>query len=138
MRERCNNPTHMSYKNYGGRGVAICERWDKFENFFADMGERPSPKHSLDRIDNDGNYEPNNCRWATRSQQNGNRQHTKRFAWAGQQMAPVEIYRDSKPNISFRAFLYRLSRGRPVEQALNNRQWQRWGYKYGTQVKRQS
>ena len=68
--QRCTNPKNVSFNNYGGRGITVCERWLKFENFLADMGRRPSAKHSLDRYpDNDGNYEPSNCRWATAKQQ---------------------------------------------------------------------
>ena len=73
MRQRCSLPNHRAWKDYGGRGVTVCERWlNSFENFFADMGMKPSPKHSIDRVNNDGNYEPNNCRWATKSEQRRN------------------------------------------------------------------
>ena len=74
MKDRCKNPTNPEWKNYGGRGITVCERWrESFENFLADMGLRPSSELSLDRIDNDGNYEAGNCRWATKSEQTYNR-----------------------------------------------------------------
>jgi len=73
MRDRCENPKNVGFKYYGGRGIVVCERWSKYENFLADMGRKPSPKHSLDRIDVDQNYFKENCRWATRDEQNNNR-----------------------------------------------------------------
>lgn len=73
MRLRCENPKASCYRNYGGRGITVCDRWLDFWNFVADMGTKPSEDHSLDRINNDGNYEPSNCRWATRREQNLNK-----------------------------------------------------------------
>lgn len=72
MRRRCENPNHPRYKDWGGRGIKVCERWHDFRNFYADMGPKPGPEFSLDRKNNNGNYEPENCRWATRSQQQRN------------------------------------------------------------------
>ncbi len=78
MKTRCYNTNRKSYKDYGGRGIKVCDRWlESFENFYEDMGEKPTQKHSLDRVDNDGNYEPGNCRWATIKEQMYNRRLTK-------------------------------------------------------------
>lgn len=74
MLTRCRNPNATGYERYGGLGVTVCERWLRFENFYADMGQRPTLDHTLDRYpDKHGNYEPTNCRWATREEQQANR-----------------------------------------------------------------
>lgn len=70
MRDRCLNPRSTNWSKYGGRGVTICERWNIYQYFLTDMGRKPTPRHSIDRIDPDRGYEPANCRWATIAEQN--------------------------------------------------------------------
>ncbi|MFK5596824.1 hypothetical protein ACFZ8E_07445 [Methylobacterium sp. HMF5984] len=91
---RCNNADHKQYKNYGGRGITICDHWQKdFWNFYADMGQKPKvpgQRYSIDRIDNNGNYEPHNCRWATDEEQARNKRHTVHFTYNGVTLSSQE------------------------------------------------
>jgi hypothetical protein len=97
MQTRCGNRNDPSYVRYGARGISICARWldgdggkDGFECFFEDMGKRPSPDHTLDRIDNNGNYEPGNCRWATRTEQANNKRNTIFLEYNGERKSLSE------------------------------------------------
>jgi hypothetical protein len=95
MRSRCNSPRHPNWRHYGGRGIAVCERWNSYELFAADMGPKPSPKHSIERIDNDGNYEPLNCRWATQKEQLRNRRTTVRLVIDGTEHLAMDLAKQS-------------------------------------------
>ena len=89
MRRRCRQKSHNTYRFYGGKGVAVCERWSSFANFVSDMGPRPEGA-TLDRIDGDGNYEPSNCRWANRETQNRNRYNVRRYEHDGKNLTLPE------------------------------------------------
>lgn len=89
-KQRCLNPNDSNYRNYGGRGISICEHWYSFDNFLNDMGFPPSPNHTIDRIDVNGNYEPSNCRWATPSEQARNRRNTPLYSYNGKTMSLIE------------------------------------------------
>lgn len=87
MKSRCYNDKNASYKDYGGRGIVVCGRWlNSFENFVNDMGRRPSLDHSIDRIDNNGNYTPKNCKWSTSSEQSNNTRRNKIIEFDGKSM----------------------------------------------------
>lgn len=113
MKNRCNNPKARGYAYYGGRGIGVCPEWAaSFETFLTDMGRRPTPSHSLDRIDADGSYSKNNCRWATRLEQARNRSYTRPISWCGQTMKSWEwAERLGVTMHTIHHYLWRISRG---------------------------
>jgi len=115
MKDRCNNPNNTEYKNYGGRGIKVCERWCDYSNFFADMGERPKGK-TLDRKDVNGNYEPSNCQWATNKEQGNNKRTNRLIEYNGEIQTITRLaekYKVRRSNL-----YYRLSHGYTVEEAI--------------------
>lgn len=112
MLYRCTDPRAHNYRNYGGRGITVCERWKKFEQFLADMGPRPA-ETTLDRIDSAGNYEPTNCRWATRDVQNMNRRHLLPIEFRGEKLPKAQWA--ERLGIAEMTFHRRLKSGMPME-----------------------
>ncbi len=111
MRQRCLNPHDKYYKDYGGRGIKVCERWSKFDNFLKDMGPRPEGKQ-LDRINNDGDYKPSNCRWATTKQQANNQRNCRQIKYKSRKITILEL--SEELGISYRALHRRINRNSPL------------------------
>ncbi len=117
MKRRCYDPNCKSYADYGGRGIKVCERWQHFANFLADMGPRPSPHHQLDRFpDNNGDYRPGNCRWVVSRQNNRNRRDNHRIMFDGKNLCLAEW--SELTGISRHAIVGRLTRGWSIKATL--------------------
>lgn len=118
MRNRCLNPKSDQYLLYGGRGITICKRWDKFENFIKDMGFKPSSKHSLDRINTNGNYSKKNCRWATQKEQCRNKRTNKMVTYKGKTLCLMDWA--EKTGVPYKVLWNRLYTYKiPMKIALN-------------------
>ena len=122
MRYRCENPTDPAYSNYGARGIKVCNRWQSFENFRADMGRRPKGK-TLDRIDNDGDYEPSNCCWSTYVEQTHNTRRNRWVTFNGKTLIVSDWARET--GISESLIRYRLNHGWTTKQALTTQPGER-------------
>jgi hypothetical protein len=117
--KRCQNPNAYNFSFYGGRGVNVCERWQKFENFLEDMGKRPSRKHTVERLDPEGDYEPSNCRWASILEQANNRRNTRRIIYRGREMALCDAVRAAGSVVHYETAWGRINKfGWTVEDAL--------------------
>lgn len=116
MRDRCGNPNNKKYRLYGGKGISVCERWNDFRMFAIDMGDRPFG-FSIDRINGDKGYSPENCRWATAIVQANNTSANKIISANGQSMTLSEWSR--RTNIKANTILYRIRRGWPIEKAIS-------------------
>lgn len=116
MKARCLSPAASGYRNYGGRGIALCGRWLSFEKFIEDMGRRPGDEYSIERINNDGNYEPSNCRWATKREQANNRRGNRLLTLKGKTLT-LQQWADSL-GISAGTLDTRLRLGWTLERAL--------------------
>lgn len=115
---RCLEPGCVEYGRYGGRGITICNRWrESFSDFLSDMGPKPTPKHSIDRINNNGNYEPGNCRWATPAQQSRNTSKTVLLTFGGKTMCMTDWARSA--GLPFGTLRARIAAGKPLSLALS-------------------
>ncbi len=119
MLSRCNNPNVVGYKNYGGRGIFVCDRWSLFKNFFIDMGLRPSVHHSIDRLDTNKGYCKENCRWATAMEQGSNKRNNRLFEVDGIKGTASNLARHFEVNIT--TVYQRMARGWPVNDAFKGR-----------------
>jgi hypothetical protein len=119
MLKRCSRPANKDYKYYGGRGIRVCDAWSDFRQFMADMGPRPSPRHSIDRKDSNGHYEPGNCRWATLMEQRRNQRGNHHVQWQGT-MATISEWAE-RIGIAPSTLRSRFRDGWPVERALTTR-----------------
>lgn len=121
IKQRCYNPKSDKYRYYGGRGITMCDRWrDSFENFLEDMGKKPTPHHSIDRIDNQGSYSKSNCRWATRVEQQNNTSRNVTYEYKGQMMTLPQIIVASGTTLNPKTITARVyDGGWDVERAVN-------------------
>lgn len=118
MKRRCYNKNNPDYHNYGGRGIVICDKWrESFTAFYADMGPKPFPEATIDRIDNDGNYEPSNCRWASPMEQGANMRKNRWITYNGETLHVRAWAR--KLGIPHCTILQRLNRGWTADQILS-------------------
>ena len=125
MLQRCYNEKVIGYPNYGGRGVEVCDDWKDFNSFLRDMGERPSKAYSLDRIDNNGNYEPSNCRWATSKEQCNNRRSQSYVTFNGRKQTVAQWAVEL--GMQDATLRHRLYRGWSIQQALTQKVEERNG-----------
>lgn len=116
LRDRCNNPNNSAYKNYGGRGIWVCQEWDDFERFASDMGERPL-NYTIDRIDNNGPYSLDNCKWSSRSEQNRNLRRNVIYTYRGVDMCAADLAKISP--VHAETIKARVKKGWSVEDAVN-------------------
>lgn len=117
MKARCYKITADSYPNYGGRGIKVCDRWlNSFEAFLEDMGSKPTPQHQIERIDNDRDYEPNNCKWATPKEQGRNKRNNHHLTFGGETM-PMSAWAE-RVGLPYNTLKLRLRNGYSIEKAL--------------------
>ena len=116
MVDRCTNKNNDSFEYYGGRGITVTDKWKSFENFYSDMGQKPSELYTLERIDNNGNYEPGNCRWATRKEQANNKRNNRRETHNGKTQTLAQWA--AEVGISRSLLFHRLKNGMSMEEAL--------------------
>lgn len=132
MFDRCYSKKNSQYKDYGGRGILVCKRWHSYQHWFFDMGPRPKG-FTLDRIDNNGNYEPSNCRWASRKTQQRNQRVTRKVTIAGKTYIAADLA--DIANIKTDAIVARANRGLSYEEVISKNRFCNFdGFKFGAAI----
>jgi hypothetical protein len=119
MRERCMNPRNIGWSNYGGRGIRVCDQWSDFSVFYSDMGDVPDGK-TLDRIDNNGDYSPDNCRWATPKEQGCNRRSNLLLTAFGETKSAFEWTQDLRCTVPYSGLIKRIQYGWSHQEAVSS------------------
>jgi hypothetical protein len=126
MKQRCINPNTIGFKYYGEKGISVCPEWESFTGFYEWAMANGYEDHlTIDRIDGNGNYEPSNCRWATRKEQQNNTSYTRLYAYKGERLSIMQWA--EKRNISANMLYKRLARGWDIEKALTTKKLRDWG-----------
>ncbi len=119
MKRRCLSQRHPEFKHYGARGITICDKWFKFEGFLEDMGEQPAPRYSIERVDVNGNYHKENCKWIPVGLQQRNKRNTTRIMFQGELRPVSDVYDMTSPAVSFPTFWARVKAGWPLQAAIS-------------------
>lgn len=117
VKQRCQNPKASGYRKYGAKGIKLCDNWQSFANFIEDMGPKPTPYHTIDRIDPSKDYTPENCRWATQLEQQNNRSNNRRITAFGKTQTLQQWCRETGMN--HKTILRRIGLAWPIEKALS-------------------
>ncbi len=119
MRARCRNPNHIGYRHYGARGIEVCKRWESFKNFITDMGRRPDESFTIERLDNERGYSPENCRWVSRIEQSHNSRKVHKVLFMGEMLCIMDVWRRIKGAVKYQTLVDRINKGWSIQDSTS-------------------